>query len=301
MQATLTPAEAGAFPAATPEAVPATIGAPIATTATVAQATDKAEALPNFVLVLFQIFAVVIYGPDMFFGYQVYTANGKLIGPISSDNLAPLGLVILFATLSAGTVGMAYLCSVLAPWHWAKGRHVVAVICGIGVVIATGVTILFSLAYRSDNPVSYAFDGTIQGWMPFLKTWNISPIQTIAAFAPPFWGLFWAFVQPTRKQEAPDLATAALTHEAKLLRIQQQAEEKEARAQANAKSRAAQLAGIAQTVRDARNQANAPDASTPNTPAAAAVVTALPSRVSPDASSQSGAQILAQIMSGQGA
>ena len=215
--------------------------------------TMKTVGLPGFVRWFFQIFALVIYGPDMYFSYQIYTKNGELV---AGDIFHAAPAIILFATLSAGTVGMAYLLSVLAPFHWRKGHRTIALTCGIGVLIATAVTILFSLAYRSENPVTYAFDATLRQWIGIQ---SISPIQFIAAFAPPFWGLFWAIVQPTdTKSEAeiaaddPD-AVAKIQHKAMVQTAQIEAASNlaQAKAAANAVNRGAQLKGLISTAREA--------------------------------------------------
>ena len=215
--------------------------------------TMKTVGLPGFVRWFFQIFALVIYGPDMYFSYQIYTKNGELV---AGDIFHAAPAIILFATLSAGTVGMAYLLSVLAPFHWRKDHRAIALTCGIGVLIATAVTILFSLAYRSENPVTYAFDDTLRQWIGIK---SISPIQFIAAFAPPFWGLFWAIVQPTdTKSEAeiaaddPD-AVAKIQHKAMVQTAQIEAASNlaQAKAAANAVNRGAQLKGLISTAREA--------------------------------------------------
>ena len=75
----------------------------------------------------------------------------------------------------------------------------------------------------------------------------------LVAIAPPFWGLFWALVQPTNHRRS--LSALQEGHQEKLMRVQHEAELKRLRAESNAKVREAQLKGMAQTAAAARAQA----------------------------------------------
>jgi hypothetical protein len=164
----------------------------------------------------------------------------------------------LWGFLSVGVVGMAYLLSMLAPWHWGQGHHLQAFFCGLGVLIATGITTWNSLAYRSQEQQAFGVFKTDQ-WAysiwPQLQQHNISLTMILVAVAPPFWGLFWAIVQPT--QSGRSLRQLQESHAERLLRLQQESELKRLRAETNAKIREAQLRGMAQTAAAARAQAKA--------------------------------------------
>jgi predicted DNA-binding protein (UPF0251 family) len=75
----------------------------------------------------------------------------------------------------------------------------------------------------------------------------------IVAVVPGFWVLFWAVVQPTTHRKS--LQDIQMSHEERVLRMQQDAELKQVKAAANAKVRAAQLAAMTQTAIAARQQA----------------------------------------------
>ena len=160
---------------------------------------------------------------------------------------------VLVGFLSVGIVGMAYLLSVLAPWHWGQGHHIQAFFCAVGVIIATAITTWNSLAYRSLSFVSFKTDDWVWSAFPDLKTAGVSVTMILVAVAPPFWGLFWAIVQPT--ETGRTLRQLQESHAERLMRMQQEAELKKLRAETNAKIREAQLRGMASTVGAAREQA----------------------------------------------
>ena len=198
----------------------------------------------------------------MVFSYHIYSVGAGITNMTSDNWLEVLPQAALWFTVSAGTVGMAYLCSILLPHHWSHGHRLQGLFCILGVLIATSVTILFSLAYRSEEHAHYAFDLTIQSWLPFLADANISPIQIFASIAPPFWGLFWMVIQPTEERRDDMEGVDA---EEKIRRIQARAQieaaEAEAkavvsaaRAKAGAVKRQAQLEGVAATFRVGANQ-----------------------------------------------
>jgi hypothetical protein len=83
---------------------------------------------------------------------------------------------------------------------------------------------------------------------------GVSITMILVAVAPPFWGLFWAVVQPT--QTGRTLRQLQESHAERLMRMQQEAELKKLRAETNAKIREAQLRGMAATAVAARNQAS---------------------------------------------
>ncbi|HEY7849674.1 MAG TPA: hypothetical protein VIC27_06380, partial [Ktedonobacterales bacterium] len=87
---------------------------------------------------------------------------------------------------------------------------------------------------------------------PQLQANHISVTMILVSIAPPFWGLFWAIVQPTEKNR--DLRHLQNTHAERVLKTQQEAELKRIRAEANATVREAQLRGMAQTAVAARQQ-----------------------------------------------
>ena len=88
---------------------------------------------------------------------------------------------------------------------------------------------------------------------PQLRSTHFSLTMLLVAIAPPFWGLFWAVVQPTATGRS--LRQLQESHEERMLRMQQDAELKQLRADANAKVREAQLRGMAATAVAARKQA----------------------------------------------
>ncbi|HLY29672.1 MAG TPA: hypothetical protein VKQ36_01465, partial [Ktedonobacterales bacterium] len=140
------------------------------------------------------------------------------------------------------------------PWHWGQGHRMQALFCACGVIVATGITTWNSLSYRSQNYVSFPTDKWAYALWPQLATNHVDVTMILVAIAPPFWGLFWAIVQPT--QTGRSLRQLQESHEERLLRMQQEAELKRLRAETNAKIREAQLKGMAQTAAAARQQAS---------------------------------------------
>ncbi len=212
---------------------------------------DKVLPLPGWLVKVYFIFPIVLYIPDAIFNYFVYSDGLK----VPAGNPVLQGAQIaLWGFMSIGVVGMAYLLSVLAPWHWGQGHRVQALFCGLGVIIATAITTWNSLAFRSQNFQSFNTDTWAkQLWPQITHLSGFSLTMILVAVAPPFWGLFWAIVQPT--QTGRSLRQLQESHTERLLRLEQEAELKRARAEANAKVRAAQLRGLAQTAAAARDQA----------------------------------------------
>ncbi|HEX8727057.1 MAG TPA: hypothetical protein VF739_00450 [Ktedonobacterales bacterium] len=219
-----------------------------ATTAASA-ADEKTIPLPGWLVKLYFIFPVILYLPDAIFNYYVYSDGitqqaGSLPGQVFWS--------IVWGFVAVGVVGMAYLLSVLAPWHWSQGHHMQAFFCGVGVVVATVITTWNSLSYRSDHFVPFKPDQWAASAFPQLQTLNISMTMVLVSVAPPFWGLFWAIVQPTQRRR--DLRHLQDSYAERVLRTQQEAQLKAIRAEANAKVREAQLRGMAQTAVAARGQ-----------------------------------------------
>lgn len=214
---------------------------------------DKVLPLQPWLVKVYFIFPVVLYIPDAIFNYYVYSHG------INTNATNPLiqGLfVALWAFLAIGIVGMAYLLSVLAPWHWGQGHRVQAMFCGLGVLIATAITTWNSLAYRSQEAGSFSVfqtDKWAYNIWPQLQKNNISLTMILVAVAPPFWGLFWAIVQPT--QSGRSIRQLQESHAERLLRLQQESELKRVKAETTAKIREAQLRGMARTAAAARDQA----------------------------------------------
>ncbi len=211
---------------------------------------DKVLPLPGWLVKVYFIFPVVLYIPDAIFNYYVYSDGG------TAHNANPVlqaGFVVLWGFLAIGVVGMAYLLSVLAPWHWGQGHHVQAFFCAMGVVIATAITTWCSLAFRSQDFKAFPTDQWVYSVWPKLRASNFSLTMLLVAIAPPFWGLFWAVVQPTTRRRS--LAQMQMSHEERLLRTQQEAELKQIKAETNARVREAQLRGMAATAAAARKQA----------------------------------------------
>ena len=215
------------------------------------QANEKVLPLPGWLTKVYFIFPVVLYIPDALFNYYVYSDG---ISTKSTNLVIQVGFVILWSFLSVGVVGMAYLLSVLAPWHWGQGHRMQAIFCGFGVVVATGITTWNSLAYRSQNFVQFQTDQWAYALWPQLQANHISVTMILVSIAPPFWGLFWAIVQPT--QTGRSLRQLQESHEERLMRLQQEAELKRLRAQTNATIREAQVRGMAQTAATVREQAS---------------------------------------------
>jgi hypothetical protein len=211
---------------------------------------DKALPLPSWLVKVYFIFPIILYIPDAIFNYYVYS-DGAYIP--NAPLAVQISQVALWGFLSIGVVGMAYLLSVLAPWHWSNGHRLQALFCWVGVLIATLVTIWNSLSYRSVTFKEFATDQWLYASFPQLAARGISVTMILVAIAPPFWGLFWALVQPTTHRKS--LSALAQSHQEKLLRVQHEAELKRLRAEANAKVREAQLKGMAQTAAAARAQA----------------------------------------------
>lgn len=218
-----------------------------ATTAGAAE--EKALPLPGWLVKLYFIFPVILYLPDAIFNYYVYSDG------ITQQSTSMAGQVfwsIVWGFVAIGVVGMAYLLSVLAPWHWSQGHRIQAFFCGVGVIVATVITTWNSLSYRSDHFVPFKPDQWAASVFPQLQTLNISMTMVLVSVAPPFWGLFWAIVQPTQRHR--DLRHLQDSYAERVLRTQQEAQLKAIRAEANAKVREAQLRGMAQTAVAARGQ-----------------------------------------------
>lgn len=211
---------------------------------------DKVLPLPRWLTRVYFIFPIVLYVPDAIFNFYVYTDG---VSTRETNPLLQVGFFVLWAFVSLGVVGMAYLLSVLAPWHWGQGHRLKAFFASLGVIVATGITTWNSLAYRSTSFVQFKTDDWIWTLWPQLKAHGISITMILVAIAPPFWGLFWAIVQPT--ETGRSLKQIEESHAEKLLRTQQEAELKALKAEANAKVRAAQLRGMAATAAAARDQA----------------------------------------------
>jgi hypothetical protein len=211
---------------------------------------DKVLPLPGWLVKVYFIFPVVLYIPDAIFNFFVYSDGATAR---SSNPLIEAGFTALWAFLALGVVGMAYLLSVLAPWHWGQGHKVQAFFCAVGVIVATGITTWCSLAFRSQNFKGFVTDNWVYSIWPQLRSSQFSLTMLLVAIAPPFWGLFWAVVQPTSNRRS--LRQLQESHEERLLRTQQEAELKQLRADANAKVREAQLRGMASTAAAARKQA----------------------------------------------
>lgn len=188
---------------------------------------DGASPLPGWVVKAYYLLPVIIYIPDMIFNYNVYSDGAG----IPATGLAAVPEVALWGALSAGIVGMAYFLSYLAPWHWAQGHHFQSILCWIGVFVATGITIWNSMAYRSLHFTAFATDAWASSIIPGLADAHISLTMILVAIAPPFWGLYWALVQPTRHHKA----MAADDFEQEKLRLEQQAELATIRAQVSRK------------------------------------------------------------------
>lgn len=209
---------------------------------------DKVLPLPGWLVKLYFIFPVVLYVPDIIFNYVVYSTG---VQP-TNNTILYVASVVLWIFLSIGVVGMAYLLSVLAPWHWGQGHRIQAFFCGLGVVIATAITTWNSLAFRSRDFVSFKTDDWVYSIWPQLQADKISITMILVAMAPPFWGLFWAIVQPT--ETGRSLRQLQESHEERLLRMQQEAELKRLKAETSAKVREAQLRGMAATAAAGRQQ-----------------------------------------------
>jgi hypothetical protein len=247
---------------------------------------DKALPLPSWLVKVYFIFPIILYIPDAIFNYYVYS-DGAYVP--NAPLAVQISQTLLWGFLAIGVVGMAYLLSVLAPWHWTNGHHLQAMFCWVGVLIATGITIWNSLSYRSSTFKQFDTDKWIYAQFPQLAAQHISMTMILVAIAPPFWGLFWALVQPTNHRRS--LSALQEGHQEKLMRVQHEAELKRLRAEANAKVREAQLKGMAQTAAAARAQAgtlfsrkDGDKAATGEQPAVSATAHAKPAPVTTPAS-----------------
>ena len=211
---------------------------------------DKALPLPGWLTKLYFIFPIVLYLPDAIFNYYVYSDG---ITTQSSSIMGQVFWSVVWGFVAIGVVGMAYLLSVLAPWHWSQGHHFQSFFCAVGVIVATVITTWNSLAFRSQHFVNFPTDVWANAVFPQLATYNFSLTMVLVSVAPPFWGLFWAIVQPTEKNR--DLRHLQMSHAERVMKTQQEAELKRIKAEANAKVREAQLRGMAQTAVAAREQA----------------------------------------------
>jgi hypothetical protein len=211
---------------------------------------DKVLPLPGWLVKFYFIFPIVLYVPDAIFNFYVYSDG---VTPKGGNPVVAGLFFALWGFVAFGVVGMAYLLSVLAPWHWAQGHHLQAFFCGLGVLVATAVTIWCSLAFRSGTFQSFPSDEWAYSIWPQLRQSHFSVTMLIVAVVPGFWVLFWAVVQPTTHRKS--LREIQESHEERLLRMQQEAELKQVKAAANAKVRAAQLAAMTQTAIAARKQA----------------------------------------------
>lgn len=200
--------------------------------------------LPKWLLRIYYVFPIVLYVPDAIFNFYVYSDGSGI--DLAHVTVATVPYIALWALLAGGVVGMAWLLSVLAPWHWSRGNRFQAVMCWIGVIIATAITIWNSLAYRSARFSPFPTDRLF----PLGNGFSVTML--LVAVMPPFWGLFWAIVQPATNKR--DAALEKESHQAKIERMQQATEIKRLRAEANAQIRAAQITGLAATARTARAQ-----------------------------------------------
>ncbi len=227
-----------------PEAEAAVIAPPA-----VAPKHDDALPLPGWLTKVYYVFPVVLYVPDMIFNFFVYS-NGQI--DFNKLTILDAPAIALWFFLAAGIVGMAWLLSVLAPWHWARGNRFQSIMCWFGVLIATAITMWNSLAYRSGDFKAFKTDA-IFGTTNVSS--NLSLTMILVSLAPPFWGLFWAIVQPAQPKRSAEAERES--HQQRLERLKQEAELKQVKAAANAQIRAAQISGLAATARAARAQIGA--------------------------------------------
>jgi hypothetical protein len=210
---------------------------------------DAPMPLPSWLKTLYFVFPVVLYIPDAIFNFYVYSDGATITNP---NPLLAVLQIVLWGFLSVGLVGMAYLLSVLAPWHWRNHHGIQAVLCIGGVLFATAITTWNSLAFRSTTFKAFPTDEWVYASFPDLRALHLSLTMVLIALAPPMWGLYWALVQPIEHRR--NLAHLAQSHQERLLKVQQEAEMKRVRAEANATVREAQLKGMAQTAATARQQ-----------------------------------------------
>lgn len=221
------------------------------------QQKEEALPLPRWLVRVYYIFPIVLYVPDMIFNFFVYSDGSGL--DLNNFNILQLPIFLLWGFVSAGIVGMAWLLSILAPWHWVRGNRFQSVMCWVGVFIATAITTWNSLAFRSIKFKPFAIDQWI------IDTFHVniagfSPTMIIVAVAPPFWGLFWAIVQPAERRRSAEEERES--YAIKIERLKQETELKRVRAESNAMIRKTQLLGLVDTVRSARDQGNANEEST---------------------------------------
>ena len=126
---------------------------------------EKVLPLPEWLKKLYFIFPVILYIPDIIFNYFVYSDGWKT----NPNPVLQVLQAVLVGFLSVGIVGMAYLLSVLAPWHWGQGHHIQAFFCAVGVIIATAITTWNSLAYRSLGFVSFRTDDWVWSAFPAIS------------------------------------------------------------------------------------------------------------------------------------
>lgn len=212
---------------------------------------EKVLPLPAWLVRFFYLFAVVLYIPDAIFNYYVYSDGAT---PPQGNPLVSALTYSLWGFLAIGIVGMAYFCAILAPYHWSHGNKLRSFFCWLGLLVATAVTMWNSLAFRSRTFHEFPTDKLLNDTFPQLAQLNLSPTMFIVSLMPPFWGLFWALVQPA--QTSRNLRQLQESHAERLMRMQQDAELKRLRAETNAKIREAQLRGMAQTMGAARQQAS---------------------------------------------
>jgi hypothetical protein len=209
---------------------------------------EDALPLPKWLGRIYYVFPIVLYVPDMIFNFYVYSDGSGI--KMNKLDITQIPLLVLWGFLSAGIVGMAWLLSILAPWHWVRKNRFQSLMCWAGVFIATGITTWNSLAYRSTQFVSFKTDEWIMGatgtHVPFSLT------MVLVSISPPFWGLFWAIVQPSERKRSKQQEEEDFQQ--KLERMRQEAEIKRLKAETNAQIREAQLKGLAATVRAARAQ-----------------------------------------------
>ncbi len=163
------------------------------------QEKDKVLPLPGWLVKVYFIFPVVLYIPDAIFNFFVYSDGATAR---SANPVIEAGFTVLWGFLALGVVGMAYLLSVLAPWHWGQGHRVQAFFCAVGVIVATAITTWCSLAFRSQNFKGFVTDNWVYSLWPQLRSSQFSLTMLLVAIAPPFWGLFWAVVQPTSNRRS---------------------------------------------------------------------------------------------------
>ncbi len=86
---------------------------------------EKALPLPGWLVKLYYIFPIILYIPDAIFNYYVYSdgitaQRNTLVGRWAGRRSGVF--------VAIGVVGMAYLLSVLAPWHWGQGHQLPGVL-----------------------------------------------------------------------------------------------------------------------------------------------------------------------------